>query len=257
MVGGLGNQMFQYAIFKRFLEDKKEEVFYDTLQNKEHNGFELAKLFNITQAPITSLSQITGLKVQGETTYPRFNPDVLEYKNTYLEGNWQNVGYFPDADGLKKDFEFKVDLDPKNKLILKDIQESNSVSIHVRKTDYNKYIGYFFQADWMNYYGTAVSYIAKNEKVRPLKFFVFSDDIAWCKKNFMIDVNYVENKKEDAWKDMMLMSNCKHNITVNSTFSWWAAWLNKNPNKIVITPKRWFLDNTDSNNITLSEWIKL
>ena len=256
MVGGLGNQMFQYSIFKRFTEMGKD-VYYDSLQTKEHNGFELTKVFNITERPISSLDVIKGLKVVGETTYPRFNPSVLNYDDVYLEGNWQNIGYFPDQKELKSEFTFKQELDDKNKEILEDIQNSNSVSIHVRKTDYGKYIGYFFQADWMNYYGPAVNYISKNTKERPLKFFVFSDDIEWCKRNFMMSVTYVENKKVEAWKDMLLMSNCKHNITCNSTFSWWAAWLNKNENKIVITPKRWFLDKTDSNHITLNEWIKI
>jgi hypothetical protein len=109
----------------------------------------------------------------------------------------------------------------------------------------------------MNYYGAAVNYIVKNEIKRPLKFFIFSDDIDWCNKNVMISAVFVENSAADSWKDMMLMSNCKHNITANSTFSWWAAWLNTNTDKIVTTPNKWFLHGVDSNLITLSNWIKI
>ncbi len=256
MVGGLGNQMFQYALYRKFLELKKD-VRYDSIQTKEHNGFELEKVFNVVKNPIQSLEEIKTLKVVGETTYPKFNESILTLDNVYLEGNWQNTKYFPNEESLKNEFIFSQKLDEKNETLLNEMQSYNSVAIHVRRTDYLKYIGYFFQADWMNYYGLAVNHIAQNTKDRPLKFYVFSDDIEWCKRNFMIPVIFVENKKIDGWKDMLLMSNCKHNITTNSTFSWWAAWLNKNSNKIVTTPKRWFLDNTDSNHITLSSWIKI
>lgn len=256
MVGGLGNTMFQYALFRRFLQDGKE-TYYDSLQDKEHNGFELSKVFNIFEKPIESLDEIKDLKVVRETTYPRFNQDILNNDNGYIEGNWQNIKYFPDSNILRNDFKFKQDLSEKNKEILKDIKESNSISIHVRRTDYVKLAWYLFQANWMNYYGVAVNYVVKNTKERPIKFFVFSDDIEWCKKNFMISATFLETPKTKAWQDMYLMSQCKHNITTNSTFSWWAAWLNENENKIVTTPKKWFLDKTDSNYITCDEWIKI
>ena len=257
MIGGMGNQMFQYALFYN-LYNRYEDVYYETFYSQpHHNGFELDKVYNIIEKPITDITLLNKLSLFQETTWPKFNPEILNKKNTYLCGNWQNIEYFPNEELLRKHFIFKQELDDKNKKILKDIKDSNSVSIHVRKTDYNKYIGYFFQADWMNYYGLAVDQIIKNTKERPLNFFVFSDDIEWCKKNILIPAIFVENKGNDSWKDMLLMSNCKHNITTNSTFSWWAAWFNKNPNKIVITPKRWFLDNTDSNLITLNDWIKI
>jgi hypothetical protein len=262
IMGGIGNAMFRYALFCNLyhkFNDVYCDIFYD-YPGKYHNSVKIANIFNIfntTLQPITDKSLLDKVTVFQENTWPRYNPEVLEKDNVHLCGNWQNVGYFGDINFLRNEFTFKFDLDDKNKEILKDIQNSNSVSIHVRKTDYTEMPGYWFQADWMNYYGMAVNYIAKNIKERPLKFFVFSDDINWCKKNFMIPVMYVENKQEEGWKDMLLMSNCKHNIIANSTFSWWGAWLNKNPNKIVITPKRWYLDNTDSNLITLNNWIKI
>jgi len=261
MIGGIGNQMFQYALYRRFLELGVETKYEHLLTKKYHDGFVLDKVFNIFEQPINSLSDADSLTRYQEQTWPTFNPEILEKRDTYLCGNWQNVGYFPDETLLRVDLSFKNELDDKNLEILKQINESESVSIHIRKGDYTNstHTNYFFQADWMNYYGLASGVIFKKINIRPI-FFIFSDDIEWAKKNvFAPNTVFVEeNKGFDSWKDMMLMSNCKHNITANSTFSWWGAWLNKNPNKIVITPKKWFNDpNIDSNLITLNEWIKI
>jgi len=244
MIGGLGNQMFQYALYRN-LFNYNDDVKYEGIHTRlYHNGFELEKVFNIVARPIENIVEVDNLTRFQENTWPGFNPAVLTMDDVYLCGNWQNPAYFPDEEILRRNFTFKQYLDPRNQEVLKDIQSSNSVSIHVRRGDYTNvnHINYFFQPNWLNYYGSAIAYIAHNEKSRPLKFFVFSDDISWCKKNMSVDVTYVENVSMDSWKDMQLMSNCKHNIIANSTFSWWAAWLNKNPNKIVTTPKNWFYD---------------
>jgi hypothetical protein len=261
MVGGMGNHMFQYALLKRMSENN--EVFYETSETKKfykyYKGFELNDIFNISQgSELNDFSVINKLERFQENTWPRFNPAVLDKKDTYLCGNWQNIGYFPKEEELRKEYTFKRELDVKNKEILKQIEDSESVAIHIRKQDYTKNPGYFFQADWMNYYGMAVSRIAAKTSSKP-SFFVFSDDIEWCKKSLFIKATFVSNVGyENVWKDLLLMSKCKHIITANSTFSWWAAWLNANPNKIVTTPKQWFLDRSvDSNNITLDNWIKI
>lgn len=256
-IGGIGNQMFQYALFKN-LYDKFPEVYYETFFAKtNHNGFELDKVFNITENEIKNQEILSKLEKYGDK-WEGFDPEVLSKRNTYLVGNWQNIGYFPDEKILREDLSFKQPLDNINFKRLEEIQNSNSVSIHVRRTDYLNYGGYFFQADWFNYYGLAIEYVKKKTSERPLNFFVFSDDIEWCKRNFLMPVTYIENKKQEAWKDMMLMSNCKHNIIANSTFSWWAAWLNNNPNKIVTTPKKWVNDNRRGfSEISLKQWIKI
>ena len=261
MIGGMGNHMFQYALYRRFIHEGKE-CHYEGFSTKPwYNGFDLDQIFNIIPNEVGK-EEVEKLTRYQEQTWPTFNPSILEVEDTYLCGNWQNIGYFqPILKELHDEFTFKNKLDNKNKEILDEIKNTNSVSIHIRRGDYAKnahYRNYFFDANWMNYYGQAVGYIAKNAKNKPVKFFVFSDDIEWCKQNIMIPVTYVENTMEEAWKDMKLISNCKHNITTNSTFSWWAAWLNKNPDKIVTTPKKWFLDkNIDSNLITLNSWVKI
>lgn len=259
MIGGVGNQMFQYALYKRFLE-MGVDVKYDHLRTyDQHNGFVLDKIFNIVENPIESRVETEVLLNQfQENTWPRFNPDILKKENTYLSGNWQNIGYFPDLKKLRADFSFKLELDDKNQEILNEIEKTESVSVHIRKGDYTSasLVNYFFQADQMNYYGPAINYMSKN-LYKP-KFFVFSDDIEWAKKNIFTKATFITNNSGfNSWKDLKLMSSCKNNITANSTFSWWGAWLNKNPTKLITTPKQWFMDGTDSNEITLSHWTKI
>ena len=260
MIGGMGNQMFQYALYRKFLEMNIECKYEISRTGDFHEGFVLKHVFDIIENQST-IKEANSLNRFQEQTWPTFNPEILEKRDSYICGNWQNVGYFPNEKDLRNDFTFKNELDDKNLKILNEIKESNSVSLHIRKGDYTNaaHTNYFFQADWMNYYGMATGAIMKNIKNRP-KFFIFSDDIAWAKQNtFAPDSVFIEsNRGFDSWKDMMLMSNCKHNITANSTFSWWGAWLNTNPDKIVTTPKSWFKDNvTNSNLITLPEWIKI
>lgn len=258
MIGGIGNQMFQYALYRKFIEMGIHTKYEHLRTSQYHNGFVLDKVFNIVENPISNLSESDSMSRFQENTWPKFNPEILNKRDIYLCGNWQNIGYFPDENILRKDLSFKIDLDEKNKEILNQIKETNSVSIHIRKGDYSSMPHYFFQADWMNYYGLAISQIIKKNNSK-LSFFIFSDDIEWAKKNILVGNKiFVEgNKGFDSWKDMMLMSECKHNITANSTFSWWAAWLNKNPEKLITTPNKWFLDGTNSNLITPDNWIKI
>jgi hypothetical protein len=260
MIGGMGNQMFQYALFRNFLERGVDAKYEHLRTAKYHNGFVLDKVFNIQEKPISDLSESDSLIRFQENTWPTYNPAILEKRGVYLCGNWQNIGYFPEENILRNDFFFKSELDEKNIDILEQIENSESVSIHIRRGDYSigSNSGYFFQSDWMNYYALAID--AVRRKVgKEIKFFVFSDDIPWAKSHsFIKNAAFIDwNKGFESWKDMKLMSSCKHNITANSTFSWWAAWLNNNPDKIVTTPKRWFNSNIDSNLITLEEWIKI
>ena len=90
-------------------------------------------------------------------------------------------------------------------------------------------------------------------------YFIFSDDIKWCKEHFKLETNasirFVENKS--AFADFYLMSKCNHNIIANSTFSWWSAWLNNSPGKVVISPKKWFLNEWNDSNIPVDNWVKI
>lgn len=277
VTGGLGNQMFQYAMYKS-LEKKGKLVkldsksFYET--KKEHNGYELERIFDIkpnkpTKEDLEKFDEnniSTLLKIKRklfgdkkfvyDTKEYVFNKDVYKLKNSYLNGYWQSIKYFEGIENdIKKDFRFKNQLDNKNLEILNEIENSNSISIHIRRGDYMSPENYNMYGciATPTYYKKAIKVI--EEKVENPTFFVFSNDMDWVKKNIQINsrVFYIDiNSGNGSYKDMQLMSNCKHNIIANSSFSWWGAWLNENKNKIVIAPKKWInREDVDSNKIEL------
>lgn len=278
-LGGLGNQMFQYAFYKAW-EGRVKNVTADLTGYKTyglHNGFELETIFGISvkkAAPfavdlynpynrtwyIRKIRRITGLKnayYEEQTPYC-FDKTIFQDKTSKLYwGYWQNQDYFINIeDQIRTDFQFILPLDSKNAQLLKEIQTSCSISIHIRRGDYLKeeLLGGLCPLD---YYRKAIELIC-TQVINPI-FFIFSDDIEWSMKNLNIahKTIFVEgNIGANSYIDMLLMSNCKHNIIANSSFSWWGAWLNKNPKKIVIGPKKW-VNNESSNSIVPSTWIKL
>ena len=172
-----------------------------------------------------------------------FDPCVLGLKRTlYLTGYWQNEKYFKDiAKIVRQDFNIKTDVLPADNAIRKKLSSVNSVSVHFRLGDYlsNPNAKNFHGILDPNYYKRAIAKI--NELVADAHFFIFSDDIDWVKENFMFEQEhtFVSHERQAA-ADMHLMSVCKHHIIANSSFSWWGAWLNPNPDKIVVAPKKWF-----------------
>lgn len=287
--GGLGNQMFQYALYKSFkTKNRKTKLDISSfLYTDAHNGYELDKIFNldIEYANQDELLEYTGVKNKDfrsvllnhfyrsiqtkkflkpiyykDTTKIFFEkehsykPEIFQHKNIYLDGWWQNEMYFKDLSALiKKDFTFKLEenngISLENLNLLNEITNSNSVSIHVRRGDYlnNTSLG---QICDLKYYNKAIE-IIKNKIDNP-SFFIFSDDIEFCKKNIKLDkVQFIgHNLKKDSYVDMFLMSKCKHNIIANSSFSWWGSYLNGNREKLVIMPKRWYHDKeSEINNI--------
>ncbi len=193
-----------------------------------------------------------------------YHPAYLEYKdNIYVKGNFQSEKYFQHIKSiLKNELIFKDDLKGMNVDWFDKINNTASVSIHIRRGDYisipknqDKFI-----IQSLDYYQQAVSYIAN--QVRQPVFFVFSDDMEWAKQHVKIDfpTYFVDNNNtpETHYIDMQLMSMCKHQIICNSTFSWWAAWLNNNPQKIIIAPQKWFADpSINSQDLIPSDWIKM
>ena len=259
--GGLGNQMFQYAIAKSiaiYTNDifKLDLSFYP---NQDLRKFEL-NLFNIEEniASSKECDLLRGregvlLKISEKFNLPLvkrpnsyykgkentvFYPNVFKYmEGAYLDGYWQNEKYFSAIrKGLINDFTLKNKIGENATNFLKNIKNTNSVSVHIRRGDYlgNKYYGV---CD-INYFKKAMKKIDENIK-NPVCF-IFSDDIDWCKDNFNHDNNivFVDNT-ESALEDLELMKHCKHNIIANSSFSWWGAWLNQNKDKIVISPLHW------------------
>lgn len=266
VVGGLGNQMFQYAMVRaasiKFDTEFKLDV-SSYKRHSSHNGYELDKIFDIP-ADIASKQDIINLicdkKKNKLAKYLPFDlalrifkrnvcnevgfgfiPD-LKITNKYLIGYWQSYKYFEAfKPTIMNDFRFNQDLSGKNSKIVEKIMATNSVSLHIRRGDYttknNLKVHGVCTAD---YYKNAIAHI--NKTVQNPTFFIFSDDLDWVKKNIHITDNkyYVDgNVKENSWIDMYLMSICKNNIIANSTFSWWGAYLNKS-NNIIVAPKNWF-----------------
>jgi len=192
----------------------------------------------------------------------RYDLDVYE-PSTYLCGFWQSEKYFEDIiPTIKKDFtSFSDEMSNKAKEMLQKINSSNSVCVNYRRTDYlsNKAAKEYHGVMGDDYYSQAVKVIV--EKIKDPHFFVFSDDIEWCEENVKLGFPTTFITREYSGKEYFdyfrLMLACKNFIIPNSTFAWWPAWLNTNPDKIVIAPKKWFVDMTNRPEIVLSSWIKI
>lgn len=278
LIGGLGNQMFQYALGKKMSMMHNTKLIIDLTgyvnqsDTDTQRHFELNK-FNITgklQAkPADSKRTLLKIFSNGhiftntykEKQFP-FDEKVLDQPNgTLFEGYWQTEKYFIDIrDQLLKDFALKSALSSSDENYLVRIHKTNSVSLHVRRGDYvsNENANKFHGLKGLDYYKQAIKLIAKN--IDDFTLYVFSDDIQWCKqnlKNIHNQIVFVDDEREGVM-DMLLMKNCKHNIIANSSFSWWAAWLNENAEKMVVAPKSWFNDpSTDTKDVVPSSWVKI
>lgn len=280
--GGLGNQMFQYAFYKAWEgidESKLDITFFDRC--KIHNGYELEEIFNIGNVKYASRDDLKRLAAPDSIIYRilrkcrlgsspasyvkeadySFAPQkVMEITgDKYLDGCWQTEEYFKHkSDVIRKEFCFKDIISDKNVSISYEMYETNSISIHVRRGDYLKYPHLYGNICSKQYYQKAIEYI-KNHTYGNVKFYVFSDDIRWVKENIFFEDSCIFidwNIMGQSYIDMQLMSLCKHNIIANSSFSWWGAWLNKNPNKIVVAPDRW-LFNGEIGDVVPNDWIKI
>jgi hypothetical protein len=286
--GGLGNQMFQYALCASLNKKGKKTriLFSNFFYYNHHNGFNLCRAFKIKLPfPLNLLNflllncgfiyknrfavsllrrlikqyQRTHYIIYKEKKEFVYDAEVFNQESKLFVGIWQGEEYFKDInDYLLHEFSFRIPKDRKNRELIESIKNSNSVSIHIRRGDY-------LNSEWekilgvikgTNYYINSISYI--NKRIENPHFFIFSDDIQWAKDNLELTrCTYVDhNKGADSYIDMYLTSLCKHNIIANSTFSWWGAWLNQNQGKIVIMPERW--TNQDScTGLFPSQWVKL
>lgn len=175
----------------------------------------------------------------------KYKPEVLELPDgTTLRGCFLSYKYFDWLrDTIVDEFRLKVPLSPRSKAVEDNILASESVSLHVRRGDVvtnPEYRSWYEGIVTERYYQNAIAYF--RERLARPHFFVFSDDIAWAKANLAIpcDVTYVDhNGPESGYEDLHLMSRCKHNVTTGfSSFSWWAAYLNSHPGKIVLRTRR-------------------
>lgn len=197
-------------------------------------------------------------------TLLRFDPRALQARGelVYVDGFWQNENYFVAiSDLIRHEFTFPPIRSAANRRLAEQIAGTTAVSLHLRRGDYvNGALG----STWLNactvdYYQRAATRIA--EQVSNPTLFVFSDEIEWAQQNLHLPfpVVYVNhNKGEEAFEDMRLMSLCQHHIIANSTFSWWGAWLNPRPNKIVIAPQEWIVKgNITADMVVPKEWLQV
>jgi len=275
--GGLGNQMFQYADGRHLSLKNKTSLVLDLSRltktepvSYTKRDFEL-DVFNIRYKKKIYTDQLsyaarTYRKLFTKTVHEngnQFNPDVLSQKgNVVLNGFWQTEKYFSDiGDIIRQDFTFKQTPDAANSKLLDEIKGTNSVSVHFRRGDYinNPVTAEVHETCSPAYYQTAMDLVG--QKVKDTHFFVFSDEIEWVRKNVEITGKHTfvdVNKGVKSAGDMRLMAACKSNIIANSSFSWWGAWLNPNPNKIIIAPKKWFKDTAVAiNDLIPPNWITL
>ena len=232
LMGGLGNYLFQvaaaYSYGKRF---SKDPVFDFTKSSGPHFKVETYES-NI----------LNGVNLRGEIDSPIIlNEPGFNYheipnipNNVLLNGYFQSEKYFSDfSEEIRNLFtSYTVEVPRELKMA---IELGSTCSVHVRRGDFAKYPNHH-PLQQMDYFEAAMKRIPSGTT-----FIVFSDDIDWCRENFSKDdknILFIEGNLD--YEDISLMSLCDHNIISNSTFSWWAAWLNNNPSKIVVAPKNWF-----------------
>lgn len=250
--GGLGNQMFQYA-FMLSLKYKGIKVYADTSiyeYTDTHNGFELNKIFN-TSEKFKKYSRFVKYFIKyihrkrplflwmSESAPMVYDSSIYGTRKFFLAGNWASELYFRDIEDIvRREFEFK-NISDENLKIAQQMQSEQSVALHIRRGDYLQFKN--FQVCGTAYYEKAIEHICNS--VKSPVFYIFSNDSVWAKefiKKYPLNYRIItHNSGANSYQDMFLMSQCKHNIIVNSTFSWWGAYLNENKGKIVVSPKQW------------------
>lgn len=280
IIGGLGNQMFQYA-YARMLKYKGYDVVIDISDFESysvHRGYRLGYYAIDLDIATTEDKQRIGIgwmeNVKRKVKLPSqkhliehsllFNPSFLEpIDNQLIEGYFQSENYFLEIrELLLAQFVLKEKLSSYPLTVIDEIYKSSvAVSLHVRRGDYLSTTNMQYHGCCsLEYYHCAMRTLQENYgKVR---YFVFSDDIVWVKEHLEIEnAFYVEHTSVYLeHEDIYLMSQCHHHIIANSSFSWWGAWLNERQDKVVIAPKKWFEDTlkqSQSHDIIPQNWIKL
>lgn len=284
--GGLGNQMFQFAL--AIVLDVEGVPTKISIRNffvyNHHQGFELSKVFCVPLrpidkfkisllewgAPLWKIKAVRWFMNKFIGLYTKFdNPKFIEkeefvydssvffQRKSLILGTWQSENYILKHQYLIREvFNFKKPTDVNNSNLAKEISKANAVAVHIRRGDYTS-------EEWKSSHMVITSpkyYTDSIEKLRaklnnPV-FYFFSDDINWVKENFKgDDFRFVcHNKHSKSYIDMYLMSLCKNFIIANSTFSWWAAWLSNHEEKIVIMPDPW-LKNIETPGIYPEAWV--
>ena len=257
---GLGNQIFFY-LYSRYLmvkyPDQNVYGYYNCNNLKNHNGLEVQRVFDIKLPKQTFFSKTVALfcrKLNGlGLKFLKCTDDFYSESALFFDGWWQDKKFF--LDNLK-DLRYRnFNLDTVNFELLNEINNSNSVCLHVRRGDYiaPEHVAQYGGICTLDYYKQGIQII--QNKIHDAKFFVFSNDIDWVKENLSVPNSFFVNNNtgKNSYLDMFLMSHCKAAVIANSSFSYWGAMLNVNSNPIVVYPAKWF--NTHTPDIFPKNWI--
>ena len=268
-MGGLGNQLFQYALYRNLLE-KGKDVYCDLdwhyhPDNDFWYEYQLRDLGLIVKeikreeytVNKEKKNEKPNIGYYKETNFYHFDNKIMSMDDVFLSGYWQNLDYFNDVRELiKKEIVF-----PTSTVAMKRIEEqiitSNSVALHIRRNDYD--MEDFDIVCSIDYYKKAIEFIKEN--VENPVFYIFTNKPEWINKNICFDIEYQlvdSNDRNKGLYDMKLISECKYNIISNSTFSWWGAFLNMNRNKIVVAPRNWNIKlHEDAKGLIPTEWVRI
>ena len=280
-MGGLGNQLFQYAYY-RSLVGQGKNVYANLNWYKNHSvPFELTKVFpkavvkqdkkysegmsRWNQKVKKLLNLLTGKTMHKEFFYVEekedaaFDVSALQVKSGTLNGYWQTEKYF---DNITEDIRHIYIPEVKDQGLIywmKQLLEcDNAVSVHIRRGDYLNTSDMYGNICTLDYYKKAMKEISKT--IEQPTYYIFSNDEAWVREQFagenIVFIPQNEFEHYENWYDLLLMSCCRSNIIANSSFSWWAAWLNSHKDKIVIAPDKW-LNNSETPDIWCKGWIKI
>lgn len=262
VAGGLGNQLQQYALYRKFVRSGKEARLDISWFSKEKQGEVLAErelelsyfdrlVYEVCtpdeRAELIGSEGITGKikrkflpgSIKWFHESKMYHPELLSFENMYISGYFACEKYYSDIlYDLREKIQFPVSSNPLNIEIAEEMRHSQSISVHVRRGDYldAENAAMFGNICTDLYYETAIRLM--KERIPDAHFYLFSDDIPYVNSKFkgteytVVDINH----GKDSFYDMWLMSNCKHNICANSTFSFWGARLNGNEDKIMIRP---------------------
>ncbi len=290
LISGLGNQLFQYVVARQLSIDRQVALKLDTsfFKDQQLRSFKLSH-YNIN-ASVAGESEVAGFlaRYNNDSLYARmsqrienwraknkrryykedqwwtYEPELFKVSsNVYLDGYWQHYKYFQNIHlSIINELTVKESYAPSvDKLIREIHQNPASVSIHIRRGDYvtDREAYALMGLLPLDYYYKAVQYI--NTRLKDPVFYIFSDDLQWVKDNLKINglVTYVDTEGSKDYIQMDIMSKCLNNIIANSSFSWWAAFLNRNPDKIVIAPFNWVVPQDVNKRIELQfpSWIKM
>jgi hypothetical protein len=282
LISGLGNQLFQYAIGRQLslLRNTPLKLDISFFKGQNLRSFKLSH-FNIIAelATANEIARFTGNRLDQRiyrktlrmvsknkwNYYPEsewwvYEPGLFRTtSNVYLDGYWQHYKYFENIHPLIFDeLTLKEKYNGQETYLVSEIQSQPSASVHVRRGDY--LLDNLMNVLPIEYYKKAINYLKK--EIHNVVFYIFSDDLDWVKDNLHQDGPFVYVEIADGQKDYVeldIMSKCNHNIIANSSFSWWAAFLNKNPEKIVVSPAQWVKTPEINDKISLQfpTWVKM